>query len=67
VREFRLHGSVRGAPSNGRPYREQHQDSPIASTGNRDHRKMVLFGVTYRNGAQAISRRHRRLGAAAAV
>ena len=23
VREFRSHGSVRGAPSNGRPYREQ--------------------------------------------
>ena len=33
VREFRSHGSVRGAVSNGRPYREQAEFEPMLSIG----------------------------------
>jgi hypothetical protein len=29
VREFRTHGSVRGAPSNGRPYRDHSSGCPL--------------------------------------
>jgi hypothetical protein len=44
-------------PSKGRRTRSgvearhpEHQSSPTVPTKNRDHRKTVLFDVTYRNG-----------------
>ena len=41
MREFRSHGSVQGAPSNGRPYREQQVESWILSARIKNITKMV--------------------------